>query len=613
MTRKFLSMIFRNGLFLICFVCTISMLTAPSAVAAARKVGVIYVVHGGSASSSASSLWESAIQIFSYDPNNPIYQRVIWNSEAWPSVVKFGDDQRYSNVKSQIRKYAFENERLGGLDPARTIVQSRFEQMTAELERLGVEKDIEFITDWASWITSRKDVAHYPRPRSLYFSQVPGGSNLTYCGSENDGGILPDFTWPDCDPERYNIDGPAERLAKAGVEEIIIIDTTTTGVRFVKSFEVVEKSREAIHEFNEENGTKIQVHWVNDPADLMMNSHPTKPEGWTRTLEYPEVDPKVPLDGKPNPVTDDPALAPIMVDGIVSRFSPNTPPEKTGVFIINHSVSRHNETFDPKVNDTLVLNDNIKQELLARELNLDPENIIGGWMGVKQPNSNVAIGGRITSNIERTRLMRGENLGHAYLYETDKVIPTGEWGYRYWDGFEFLKDRGVEHIVIIFSQIVTDSVLNLVELPNQVAKEIGYKTWAFYDVGDYETYPKVGHPFADYWGVWADTQCKRINQEETGMTEACCFQMGGCGGTQPYPPQRQAPLDALMGDLDPSLVFDVSAYGDLGYDPDLGPPNDNAPVQDQYSGTWALWDAPNDDPRLAKYLADKVIEFIDSR
>ena len=45
--------------------------------------------------------------------------------------------------------------------------------------------------------------------------------------------------------------------------------------------------------------------------------------------------------------------------------------------------------------------------------------------------------------VERTRNMRGENLGHAWLYESAKLLPAGKWGYKYWDALEYLKNRGV--------------------------------------------------------------------------------------------------------------------------------------------------------------------------
>ena len=102
--------------------------------------------------------------------------------------------------------------------------------------------------------------------------------------------------------------------------------------------------------------------------------------------------------------------------------------------------------------------------------------------------------------------MRGEDLGQAYLYLAENDMPGDEWGYRYWDGLEYLMKRGVKHIVIGFPQVVTDSVLTMVELYNQIGKEIGIKTWSQYEKGDYTNYPDCGHPFADYWGNWVETE-----------------------------------------------------------------------------------------------------------
>ncbi len=581
-----------------------------------RKIGVIYAVHGGggqkdSESATNATLWESAIQIFSYDPNNSIYKRVIWNPQAWPMVVSFGDGQRYSNIASQIKKYTFQNQMVG-TDPSREITLRQYEMMTEELAKRGPEMGVEFITDWMSWITNVDDIEHLPYPRYIYEPKIPGGKPVTYCGSEKDGGVGPDFKWEGCDPERYNTDGPAERLIKQGAEEIIVIDMTTSGVRFVKTFEEVERARMAVEAYNEEHGTDIKVSWVNDPHDLMTRSFPSAPENWTRTLEYPEKDVDIPLEGNPNPVTDDPKFGAMMVDGIISEFNPDVADEDTAVYIINHSISRHNQTFDPKVNDTLILNDNIKAELMRRRPDIKPENIIGGWMGVKQINPNIKNPKDENAALERTRLMRAENLGHAYLYQSEQVLPGGDWSTRYWDALETFKDRGVKHIVIIFSQIVTSSVLDMVEVHNQIAKEIGYKTWMKWDEKDFENYPYQGHPFADYWGIWSQTECKVIGDEsENPAMEPCCLTMGGCEGTdQPYPPLRQTPINKSMSDTDPSVAYDVPAYGHLGYDAALGQPSEDDPVQNQYTGTWAMWQPLNDDPRIGTYLADKVVEFM---
>jgi len=155
--------------------------------------------------------------------------------------------------------------------------------------------------------------------------------------------------------------------------------------------------------------------------------------------------------------------------------------------------------------------------------------------------------------------------------------------------------------VVSFPQVVTDSVLTLVEYYNQIGKEIGTKTWLYYDTGDNDTYPGVGHPFADYWGNWVDTDCGG---------EECCFEMGGCNDGRDYPPPRQQPIHKERKDMDPSLAYDLSDYGHLGYDPEAGPPDPNAPVQNQYTGTWAMYVTPSDDPRIGKLLAKHVLNAV---
>ena len=255
------------------------------------------------------------------------------------------------------------------------------------------------------------------------------------------------------------------------------------------------------------------------------------------------------------------------------------------------------------------------------------------------------------------------------------MLPGDEWGYRYWDGLEILKNRCVQHIAISFPQVVTDNALNMVERYNQIAgREIGYKNWAKWGTWDYTSYPDVGHPFADYWGIWVNTDCGEWElRYDNGTTEfntgatltgqtsgatgvikwssvdidtgiltlkevegsfqddeviiddkggeglvdgaeimtskpECCFEMGGCDDPlRPYPPVRQTPLDQKMSDLDPSLCFDMSEYGLRGYDPALGPPDPEKPVQDQYTGTWEMYRPPNDDKRVGQLLAKHVL------
>ncbi len=575
-----------------------------------RTVGVLFVVHGGAVEQDVADTFDSTLQFFQYDPNNSIYKSLIWNAAAWPTVVKSGDSQSYANAASQLKKYTFGSERMGGNDPASALTDRQFDMLQRELEARGRELNVRFVADIAQWIGTQEQANRLPWPRYLYEPKVPGGSPLTYCGSAADGG-----PWAGCDPERYNVDGPAERLLTQGAGEIVVIDLTVGGTRFWKTHDVISMTRRVVADWNQRKGTSVPVRWVNDPSDLMRDSYPSDPPNWTRSLGPPKTDPRVPLAGRRNPVIEDPLLAAMHVDGIVAAFNPSVRPKDTAVLFINHAIRDGNENFDPKIDDTVVLDGLIKQELLRRYPKIKPENILGSWMGIREANPEVRLGGRVRSNLERTRNMRGEDLGGAWLYESDKQLPDGDHRYRYWDALDLLRQRGVRHIVVIFSQIVIDNAINLIEVPNQIAKEIGSASWLYARSLDRLHYPEVGNPFADYWGVWADTQCRieAPTENRATMTDAtgpCCLQMGGCGDARPYPPPRQTPMDVARPDTDPSLIFDIPAFGHLGYNPSSGPPDAKAPVQGQYRGTWAVWRPPNDDPRMGTLLASQVGQLL---
>jgi hypothetical protein len=475
--------------------------------------------------------------------------------------------------------------------------------------------------------------------------------------------------WPGCDPERYNVDGPVERLLNKGVSRIIVIDWTMGGPRFSKTFDVVEMSKRALDDWNDAHGTSVPLLWVNDYSNLMERSYPIEPEGWTNTLKVPTLDSHVLLNGSPNPVTSDPVIVDLHVEAIEDAFSGTVSDADTAVLLFNHALHDYNEPFDPKINDTLIINEGIKAQLLSLHPDMDPDNIIGAFGGLQTINPENGLE-------ERNRPMRGESYGHGWLYETDKVLPGGEWGYRYWEALEYLKNRGVQHIVISFPQVVIDTALNMVEIFNQIAgREIGYKNWLKWGTGDFTRYPGVGHPFADYWGIWVNTDCGEwklnydsgtsdftpgkiltgqdsnatavikwsagdttagtltvkklsgsfqdgeaitddnggsasVNGTETMTSKPeCCFEMGGCGDPlRPYPPVRQTPINEKMLDIDPSLCFDMSEYGHLGYDPLQGSPDPDNPVQDQYTGTWEYYIPPNDDPRVGQMLAKYVLQ-----
>ncbi len=642
------------------------LLLSPISSFAQEKVGVLFAVHGGFDQFSRQHLWDASAQMFSYEPNHAVYQYALWCPAAWPTFLK------QEQALKEIPKYEFEYARIGGTDPFGMITQQQFADMINAIGTYTCNVSFEF--DWVGWM-SGDDPSHYVYPRFIYNKPddwnpgffCPEPSNImNYCGEGDNGNPDP---WPGCDPERYNIDGPVERLLNKGVTEIILIDLTVGGMRFSKTYDIYKKVKLCLSDHGK---SSMPVKWINDYNDLMQTSYPTDPANWTPQWSYakktgPNVDPSVPLSGNPNLITTDPMLTTLNVEGIAEGMNPAVPASETGVLLLNHALVDWAEYFDPKIDDTVALNQNIEASLTARGFNA--ENIVGAYMGIKEDGT--AEGG--PSAVELTRNMRGENLGYAWLYETNKQLPAGKWGYKYWDALEYLKNRGVRHIVIGFPQIITDSVLQLVEIPNQIAKEIGFKTWLKWGTFDYVTYPGIGHPFADYWGNWAETnvcaewQLKYKNGTQafvlgdtltgassgakatilfkTGTTTSgtltlkkvtgnftsgetitgssggsakadgtqsltvkadCCFTMGGCDDPQrPYPPHRQTVTARTA--LDPSLAYDVSEYGHLGYNPALGPPNPNEPVQNQYTGTWDMYKPASARPEVGEMLAKHIL------
>ncbi|MCK5256573.1 MAG: hypothetical protein KAQ81_11150 [Deltaproteobacteria bacterium] len=636
---------------------SVLVLIPPSCLQVNKKIGVLYVLHGGMDTLESQYMWNASVMMFSYDQNHSVHKLVIWNSAMWPSVL---DTETTDFAARFIRKYQFSYPRIGGVDYFQDISNEQLADMKAELDKNPY--GLQFEVDWVGWIPG-DHIDHYPYPRYIYNPQIPGGDNVTYCGEgESDG------PWAECDPERFSVDGPVERLLKEGVSRIILIDTAVGGVRFYKSFDVYQMTKRVIDDWNTANGTSIPSPlWVNDYSDLMERSYPTEPEGWTAFLGPPITDQHVLVKGSPNPVAEDPELALLHVEGIIAGMSETVSDIDTGVILFNHGLfDPDRRFFDPKMDDTTILNENIKTQLLERHPDMDPDNIVGGFGGIKEYNSENDLE-------EVNREMRGENLAHVYLHEANQAISGHPWGYRYWEALEYLKNRGVQHIIIDFPQVVVDSVLS-VELYNEIAKEIGVKTWLKWGTWDYDKYPGVGHTFADYWGIWVNTDCGEweldydngtpaftssatLTGQTSGATAVikwltggasvgtltlkevsgsfqdgepiaddkggsafangtenitsdseCCFVMGGCGDPlRPYPPARETPLNKAMSDLDPILGFDNSDYGHLGYDPVLGPPDPDHPVQDQYTGSWELYVPPDDDPRVGQLLARHVL------
>jgi hypothetical protein len=546
------------------------------------KIGVIYVNHGTADTYKPQYLWDVSIQMASYDPYNHVYKFTIKNPAMWPGLL---DTSTNPFVAEYTERFRFTYDRVGGVEPFMAFTNMQIQDLKNELDNNTY--GITFEVDWAGWSPAGYP-DHYAYPRYIY--NLPGnGVHINYCGEG-----LDDGPWEDCDPDRYNVDGPVERLLEKGVQHIIVIDTAVGGVRFYKGYDVVQMCKLVLEQWNDSHLTDVELTWVNDYTSLMERSYPTEPEGWTAGYGEPTTDPHADVEAGQNPLIEDLDYALLHVEGIEAVLSETVPDDQTGILFFNHGLFNKNRRyFDPKMNDTNLFNENIKTLLLDRNPGIDPDNIIGSFGGEKEVNPENGIE-------EYSRSMRGENLSSCYLHEADESLSGHPWGYRYWDGLQYLKDRGIRHIVIDVPQTLTENALHGVELYNQIGKEIGMKTWAKWGIFDYEKFPGYGDPFADYWGTYVTTDCD---------VAECCFEMGGCDDGRPYPPPRQTPIDDALSNIDPSLAFDVSDYGHLGYDPALGLPNPDLPVQDQYSGTWEVAHQANDDPRVGKILAKHVLEF----
>ena len=555
---------------------------------AERVVGVLFVIHGGAEDWSERGAFDTAAQLFSYDHNSAVYQRFLWDPRIWPRFMQFG------NGAKEALKYGFEYGRIGGPSPFYNITRSQIRQLEQELAARSKDLGVRFVVDTASWMAA--DPKHHPWPRLVYGPGTAQGQPLTWCGPE-------DAPWADCDPQRHNVDGPIPRLLAQGVTEIVAVDMTVGGPRFSKTHDVISTLRRRLAAAAGEGNKPLPLRWLNDPADLMRDSYPAEPAGWTRSLGPPAVDRSVSLAGAPNPVVTSPVLALLHAEGIAERFNPAVAEADTGIVLLGHALRRYDEYFDPKIDDTLTLHRMIELELLRLYPELKQRRIVGAWAGDMVVNEQLVQSP--AGPYERSRPMRGENLGYAALYEQPGVLPDGKWGLRYWEALDYLREEGVKHIVVAFPQIVADSVLNLVEVPNQIGKEIGYRSWLYFDEGDYTRYPQAGHPFADYWGVWVETECR-----DGESTVPCCLELGGCADGRSYPPARQTPVDRRRNDMDPSLGYDLPAYGHLGYDPLEGKPSSEEPVQQQYRGSWAMWRPPNADPRMGALMAKQVLDAL---
>ena len=403
------------------------------------RVGVLYVSHGGNETYGEKQVWESTVQIFSYDKNSPVYQRILWNPDYWSQFYGFG------NATKEIGKYSFEYERIGGVDPYPKSKAELTQHLVELMNAYENKYEMDFIVDKMSWLSP--EIVELANPRRLYYPGTEDGSILAYCGKGDD-------SWLGCNPDRYDIDGPIERLLKIGVERFIMVDLTTAGARFSKTFDVYTVAKQVIDKHNQATGKNVVIEWVNDPDNLMVKSYPQDASGWTRSKGKPEINPIIAISDFPNPVIEDLRLAKFQMEGIASQFIENVSLKDTGVLMINHGIRNGDEPFDPKINDTLTLNKNIKNLLLQNFPELKTQNILGGWFGEMVINQRVKPSPPAFTQMERTREMRGENLGYIVLHDTDGEVPAGEWGYRYWEALDQLRENKVKHIVIVFPQIM---------------------------------------------------------------------------------------------------------------------------------------------------------------
>ncbi len=569
-----------------------------------QKVGVLYLVHGGHRSINYSNFFDAGIQMASYDENSAGYKNTIWQPENWHRVVPLSAGRQASEFLGLLRKSIFKLGRAGSIEPVTQVTEAQVVSLQAALDRAAATTNTQFVVDWVAWITGSSDVGSLPYPRFIYNQDGESEIAMRYCGSSTDGGAQPDGRWPLCDPERYNVDGPVDRLLQAGVDRIIVVDTAVGGIRFSKSLDVYKMLGRARDAALRDTNRSVPIVWANDYTGFMMEAYPKEPAGWTASMGAPPSAPKVALENRGNPVTDDPAYASIVVDGIVRAMSASVSPADTGVLLYNHGIYSGNEVFDPKIDDTITVHENLQEALLTLHPTMSADNIVGAWEGIRQ---------MVDGKLQRTREMRGEDLGHAYLYGSDAQMPPGKWGLRYWEALERLKDSGVQHIVVVFPQVIVTSTGGQVTLPNQIAQEIGFR--GFVPVSDLDVllWPGYDSPFAHHWPPDSDRVCyESPSARAQGVSHDCCYKLGGCADGNGYPETRQTPVGQALSRLDPEIVFDVPPFGHLGYDPALGPPDNDAPVQNQYTGTWSIWVPMNDDPRLAEHLANVVLAVMNN-
>ncbi len=73
------------------------------------KIGVVYLFHGGFDEYSPQASWNATVQIFGYDPHSVVYGKVIWNAEAWPTLLfsEVAADNLGATKLGRARRFVF--------------------------------------------------------------------------------------------------------------------------------------------------------------------------------------------------------------------------------------------------------------------------------------------------------------------------------------------------------------------------------------------------------------------------------------------------------------------------------------------------------------------------
>ena len=115
-------------------------------------------------------MWEASVHQFSYEVSHPVYGLAIWDPTWWPVILESEEAVKF------LRKYEFEYERIGGIDPFHTLTDQQLADMKAELDKNT--DDLEFEVEFASWMSGGRP-GNYPYPRFLYNGPI-GGSNCQF-------------------------------------------------------------------------------------------------------------------------------------------------------------------------------------------------------------------------------------------------------------------------------------------------------------------------------------------------------------------------------------------------------------------------------------------------